>query len=53
MIYSRIVVPRDIAKDSLWSFGNGKMQETYRNIGMVARSDAPDYSTGAELQSMC
>ena len=43
--HSEVTAARDIAKDSLWSFGNRKMQEMHHSISIVARGDAPDYST--------
>ena len=55
---SRIVVPKSLQQETLQKIHTGhlgieKCKKTHCDISMVARSDATDYSTCAELQSMC
>ena len=52
---SKVDAARDTVQDSLWSFGNRKnlTYETHCHIGVVAGSDATDFSTCAELRSLC
>ena len=53
---SCIVLLRSLQRETLQKIHSGHLgienQETYCNISMVARSDAPGHSTCAELQSM-